>query len=255
MYHNFLVKYLPAAPTNNCPSNLKNLTDEAQNPDSYITFTANMGFDFALELSNYIAGYQHDKNPTFLFRIICLLHEHRIYPPEFVMNELFDVFKEWLNTNGTKNIGSLFGTNKKGQGNRIIRENEFLIVHKLMQEIWQLKNAFKLATLRAAEMVSARLEKVSENSKAPCRYTVETLVKYYDGEQGASWRQQKTFFEIPCFDKQNNRFASKEIPMFEEWTSETRAEVSHYPVEEWTTEVKSKVLSQYPKYSIPYELK
>ncbi|MGD9107591.1 MAG: hypothetical protein PVI75_00260 [Gammaproteobacteria bacterium] len=262
MYHTFLSKYLSSFQSDDQSQTISDITALSQNPISQVLLSDDLGSDFALELSDYISGYKQDKNPTFLFKAVCLLHENQLYPPEFIMDKLYSVFKSWLESKGTKSLDNLFGTKKRGQKNRITREKEFRIIHKLMQEIWQLKNAFELTTAQAAEMVSRRLEEMSKKTKLPCKnYTIDTLIKYYDGKHGAPWRKHDTVYNILCFDEQNNQYVSKKIPMFKEWTQEIRSEMTGYStdegytIQEWTSEIKSEILSRYPADSMPSELK
>jgi len=239
MYHTFLSRYPSQLNFSVEDQPMERISSHESMFNNAIILSANIDFNFAIELSNYVAEYQKNSNPAALLAIIKLCDKNKVYPPEFVLNILANTVDEWFENKGTKSLDHLLKLKQRGQNNPFTRSATFVIINLLMQEIWQLKNVFNLSTEKAVEMVASRLEEANKKNADIKIYSADTLVRYYDGTIGEQWRNTPTTISKPRYDNEQKEWVNDEQWIFQAWD----------------TGCKKDCLSRYPSNAIPSELK
>lgn len=118
----------------------------------FVEASPNLGRDFSFQLSTMTTAYEVTNNSLYLFEIIKLCHEHKVYPPEFVMEKLALAIDEWRNSAGKKNFEQILGMKRKGQRNPYTKNQSLIEQNNAMQEMWQLVNVFGISVEEAAIM-------------------------------------------------------------------------------------------------------
>lgn len=116
-------------------------------------------------------------DPAKILALFCLCHEWRVYPPSWIMNELYSRFDEYLKDNGTgkkkRSLGLYFGENERGARPAFFRQEAVRgVMETALIAVDRLRYQFNLPKDQAIGL-AARLFETVEN---------KTVHKFQKGE-------------------------------------------------------------------------
>lgn len=116
--------------------------------------------------------YQHIQgtpDPAKILAFFCLCHEWRVYPPAWIMNELYSRFNEYLNDNGDgkkkRRLGEYFGEPARGNRSAFFRNEAFKgVMQNACTAVDRLRFCFNLTKEESLGIVSQWLESVANKT-------------------------------------------------------------------------------------------
>lgn len=165
----------------------------------------------ALDLSMY----QHihgTPDPAKILAFFCLCHEWRIYPPAWIMNELYTRLNEYLRDNVSgkkKSLGEYFGESVGGVRGPYFRQQAFKgVMQSAFVAIDRLRYSFNFSKEQALGIVSRRLEFVVNKTSFRFDKGEAALEKEYrewcKNVHCQEWLEQ--FENISLTDEENKEF-------------------------------------------------
>lgn len=144
----------------------------------------------------YLSGVT---DPAKILAYFCFCHESRVYPPTWIMNELYNRFHEYLTDNGTgknkRRLGEYFGEPARGDRSAFFRQEAFRPVMELsFIAVDRLRCCFGLTKEAALSIVAARLELVINKTSHRFKKGEAALEKAYrewcKGEHYQEWLER-----------------------------------------------------------------
>jgi hypothetical protein len=116
--------------------------------------------------------YQHihgTPDPAKIIALFCLCQEMRVYPPAWIMNELYSRFDEYLKDNITgkkkRRLGEYFGEPARGNRSAAFRQQAFKhVMQSALAAVDRLRYHFNLSKEQALCLVAQRLETVENDT-------------------------------------------------------------------------------------------
>jgi hypothetical protein len=182
--------------------------------------------------------YEKDDNPINLVLAFQTAYQYDLPVPQWVLDHLYLIFKEYLESKGKAPLEKIFGfTRGKGQD----RAFEVTALHKrdilLMKTIFELQKTFRMSVIDASEVATEFMHVmargVAKDSSAwsiPASYV--TAKKYNDNK----W---KKFFEGISFDPTKRPVFENMKNLFNDYSDERLKEKYRTKIEEAQRKVHS----------------
>lgn len=166
----------------------------------------------ALDLTEY--PHIHGKpDPVKIISFFCACHEWKVYPPAWIMDELYQRFNAYLIGNGTgkdrRRLGEFFGEPARGNRGPWFRQQAFApVMQNMCTAIDRLRYVFNLSIDNAVGIVATHLDDVVNKTGHRFDKGEAALAKYYKNEWGAemSLQQKQMFADRPPTYEQNKTF-------------------------------------------------
>lgn len=156
--------------------------------------------------------YQHihgTPDPVKIIAFFCLCHERGVYPPAWIMNELYTRFEEYMKDNSSgekkRRLGEYFGEPARGDRSPFFRQQAFKeVMESALIAVDRLRFCFGLSKEQALGIVSLRLESVVNT----------TSFRFNKGEAALEKAYREWSKKVHCHDWlerfKNRTFTDKE---------------------------------------------
>lgn len=141
--------------------------EELNKRAAYVT-QLEMEPEFVIPLICKGQAFERDKNPVYVIESFLLAGKAGVYPPEWALNFIFEVFEKYHASNGRKSIDSLFGV-VRGKG-QVPPFKTLLMEDRnedLCLDVFRLNLLFKISIEDACNMVAERLKEEIKACSTP----------------------------------------------------------------------------------------
>lgn len=152
-------------------------------------------------------------DPARILAFFCLCHEWRIYPPAWIMDELYSRFKGYLSDNLTgknkRRLGEFFGEPARGDRSPFFKNQAFKsVMESTLIAVDRLRYRFNFPKEQALGIASRRFELIVNETGHRFQKGEAALEKAYrnwcNGDHYQSWLE--TMISQPFTEKENKEF-------------------------------------------------
>jgi hypothetical protein len=116
----------------------------------------------ALEMADYLELINSTPDPLTLIEFFCKCHEWKVYPPGWVMDDLYNRFSEYLTDNYSgkaRKLGEYFGEPSRGNRSAHFRQKamEWPIISACMA-VDRLHHCYRIPKTKARELANYRMQ-------------------------------------------------------------------------------------------------
>lgn len=131
-------------------------------------------YDLRKVMLPYLQKFTGEQDPAITMALFCECHRYRVYPPPWLLNDLYKRFSSYLAdklNGGDKRLGEYFGESEEGARNSYFSKMAFAsTMETAMQDINRFRIWFGLRKDDAIDLVAQYLQTVEDNNKTTHRF-------------------------------------------------------------------------------------